>query len=195
MAHHIYHTPAIVLKTKSLGEYNQMVSLLTKDVGVVYAIAQGIRKEQSKLRYSVQDYAQVNASLVRGRTVWRVTGAQEIENVFYAVRESEAKKRVLAHLAALIQRLVQGEEENEALFAIMCAAQGATKDVEEQYVMSVESISVIRILHALGYIHADSKISPFITDYTFHDKILKDADDMKKELISEINRALIASHL
>ena len=47
--HHIYHTEGIILGSRNFGEAGKYYYLLTRDLGLVYASAQGVRKMSSKL--------------------------------------------------------------------------------------------------------------------------------------------------
>ncbi len=75
--HHIYHTEGIILGSKNYGETGKYYSIFTRDLGMVYASAQGVRKISSKFRYVLQDFSYVKVDLVRGRDFWRVTSASE----------------------------------------------------------------------------------------------------------------------
>ena len=116
MSHHIYKTEGFVLGSVNIGEANQYLSLFTKDLGLVKATARSVREERSKLRYSLQHFSYSSFSLVRGRNVWRITGAQEKYNIFHDCKGDKEKQQMLARLFSLLQRLLAGEEKNEHLF-------------------------------------------------------------------------------
>src|SRR5512146_101812 len=75
MSHHIYNTRALVLGSRTRGERDRVFALLTRDVGLVKALAQGVRRESSKLGGVLMDYAISDVSLVKGKNAWRITTA------------------------------------------------------------------------------------------------------------------------
>src|ERR1700733_8051707 len=81
MSHRIYTTSGFVVESRPYGEAGKILSIFTRDLGMVNAAAQGIRLVRSKLRYHAQDFSLAKFSLVRGRDLWRVVGAENVENV------------------------------------------------------------------------------------------------------------------
>ena len=75
--HHIHHTEGIILGSKNYGEAGKYFFIFTRELGMIYASAQGVRKITSKLRFILQDYAYVKIDLVAGRDFWRVTSASK----------------------------------------------------------------------------------------------------------------------
>ena len=73
--HHLHHTEAYVLGSSPKGEDSKLLRLYTRELGLVYAHAQGVRKLSSKLRFTLQDFSLATVDLVRGREIWRVTTA------------------------------------------------------------------------------------------------------------------------
>ena len=59
-----------------------MISIFTRDLGLVFASAQGIRFEKSKLRPFTRDYSFGQFSFVKGKEYWRLTGASGFGNEF-----------------------------------------------------------------------------------------------------------------
>src|SRR3989344_3753754 len=113
-----YHTEALVLGNRELGEADRVVALFTRDFGLVRARASAIRSERSKMRYAVQDYARARVSLVKGKRGWRLAGAAAIRS---ATGEPKSVA-TFARIAELTMRLVHGEEKNDYLFAVLTEA-------------------------------------------------------------------------
>jgi len=63
--HHIYHTHGFILSSRNNGEANRMLMIYTREMGLIRAVAQGIRLHKSKLRFTLQDFSYVNVDLVR----------------------------------------------------------------------------------------------------------------------------------
>src|SRR3989338_4347951 len=73
----IHTTPGFIIASRPYGETGKILSIFTRDIGLVGAVAQGIRLEKSKLRYHTQDYSFGTFSFVRGRELWRLTDARD----------------------------------------------------------------------------------------------------------------------
>ena len=194
--HHIHHTEAFILGSRPKGEDSKILILFTRELGLIYAHAQGVRKLSSKLRYVVQDFSQVQVDLVRGKEIWRLTTASAIHSYAH-ITNVRARERILAHIAGLLIRLVPGEEVNEEVFQTLVRTyallEGREKSAEEY--RSLELLSVARILTALGYL---SRAIPGIApQQLFFEEVPKEFEDIayQHRLIREINEALAASQL
>ena len=113
--HHIYHTEGIILGSKNFGEAGKYYSVFTRDLGLIYASAQGVRKMSSKLRFILQDFAYVKIDLVQGKDFWRVTNVSKTNKLEQIAKQSEHFV-VFFNIARLLKRLLAGVEPNPALF-------------------------------------------------------------------------------
>lgn len=110
MAHHIYHTTAFVCAEKPLGEHNRAYKLFTRELGMVVATAQAVRKIHSKARLAVVPYKFAKVDLVRGRAMWRIGSTQSYDVADVDIRRQSAR------IASILLRLIPEEEPNEPLF-------------------------------------------------------------------------------
>lgn len=183
--HHIYTTKAFVIHSTPHGEASKFLILFTRDFGMIGAVAQGVRLSHSKLRYHTQDFSFSNISVVRGKEVWRLTGALEVHHQKINI--------VYLKVLKLLRRLLHGEERNEKLFEIIeCLF---LYKVEEYDYESVECITVLRILYILGYVKNTDKFSIFLENNLLNKEIINLFMPLKKEIISVINSALKESQL
>jgi len=194
MAHHVYQTEALVLKGAHSGESNRFIDIFTRELGFVRAIAQSARRERSKMRYSLQDHTHLDVSLVRGRKAWRVTGAKEKTNMYYALEGEQHKRILFSKVNALLRRLLHGEEKNEALYESVLAFVTflLENDIEEEEIRAIECLTVLRILYHLGYVA--EKEGMFETN-EYKKEFLQIIADNQKTVIKEINAALQESQL
>lgn len=194
MSHHIYHTDAIVLRSSPLREANKMLVLYTRELGLIYAQAQGIRLLKSKLRFALQDYSLARVDLVRGRDVWRVTSALANQS-FGSIVRSETGIYFLHNITRLIERLAGGEEAHQALFDdVVIALRYLEKEGQEETFQVVELCLVLRILYYLGYIGNLDAHQGYVSG-VFDPSLLNPKEIPRKSLIFEINRALRESQL
>lgn len=209
-----YHTEALVLGSRERGESDKVFALYTQDFGLVHARASAVRKENSKMRYALQDFSRVSVSLVRGKRGWRAAGA---------MAGTPLRSAAFARICELMLRLVRGQERNEYLFAALADAHAAFADAKQEDAI-VEIVCVARVLYALGYIspealdmgHASfsgenvrdpasrrrapalrrgpTPVSLF-THTAYSGESLMEAESMKDKLLLSINRALTETHL
>src|SRR3989344_2709203 len=150
--HHIHHTEGIIVASRNTGEADKMLSIYTRDFGMVFAHARGIRKLESKLRYALQDYALARVNLVRGKSGWRVTSATP--GIFVDFKKHPLEAVIIANLSRLLIRLVNGEEKSEEVFqtlksGIELLVEGISDDNQRR---ALESLSVLKLLFHLGYL-------------------------------------------
>ena len=188
--HIIHTTPGFILQARPYSEAGKMFSVYTRDLGLVQAAAQGIRLEKSKLRYHMQEYTFGTFSLVRGKEVWRLTGAECVEEYIPAhVRDLRAR------LSLLLSRFLQGEEPHPELFACLQSFMNTPVNFLTGYSTEYESLIVLRILNLLGYVGNVSTVRPFIESTDITEDILKAISPIRREVIGLINTSIHASHL
>lgn len=183
--HHIYTTKAFVVHSGPHGEAGKFLLLFTKDFGMIGATAQGIRKIESKLRYHVQDACFSDVSIVRGKEVWRLTGAHELP----CTKNSSLTLKILK----LLKRLLHGEEKNEELFNIIETLY-LTPISDDEFDI-VETLTVFRILNTLGYIKNDEEVKVFLDNNSLDKDIINKFQNIKSKAIAMINNALKESQL
>jgi DNA repair protein RecO len=183
--HHIYTTPAFVIHSSPHGESGKFLLLFTREFGMIGATAQGIRLGQSKLRYHMQDFNFSNVSVVRGKEVWRVTGAHELEHA----------SSTLVHLKILklLKRLLQGEDKNEKLFEIL--EELYRTEIKETDFEYVECLTMLRVLNALGYIRSIEQFGQFLDTNLIDEGLLDRVKKFKLDIVKVINQALKESQL
>jgi DNA repair protein RecO (recombination protein O) len=194
--HHIHHTNALILASRNRGEANRVFSLLTREMGLIHAVAQGVRLNKSKLRYALTDYAQAKIDLVRGKETWRVTSASPVTS-FPNIRSHIKGINLLASVSKLLRRLIRGESEaQEAIFddTLLAYQFLESREYDAHIYEVVELTLVLRILKHLGYI-GDSSFAEEYTSAPFAPEMIDPARFEKKTIIFEINRALRESHL
>lgn len=192
--HHIYHTEGLILGSKNYGEAGKYYSIFTRDLGMIYASAQGVRKMSSKLRYILQDFSYVKIDLVQGRDFWRVTSASKT-NMLGALSKNRETFQVFYNIGSLLKRLLAGVEPNESLFVDLVSGLSIlekTKNADD--LRNIEAIIVLRILNNLGYIGGSETLQNLIKS-PFEQDLIFEASKSRKEVLNQINKALKETHL
>ncbi len=210
--HHIHTTQGFVVQSRNHGEANKIIYIFTRDLGLVVAIAQGIRFEKSKLRYNIRDYNFSKFSLIQGREFWRITGAEELflsdEHVLQtdlttgsetrsSANRSSAKYYIMSRVALVILRLVHGEEKHQEIYDCLWnfANFQIDNNCSQEFLATAESLLVVRILHRLGYIADNSEFGKEIIGSDFQKEIIDRIITKRVDINRAINNALRESHL
>lgn len=192
--HHIYHTEGIILGSRSFGEAGKYYSIFTRDLGMVFASAQGVRKISSKLRFVLQDFAYIKVDLVKGKDIWRLTSASKTNELENLSRNPEVF-RVLVNISRLLKRLLAGEEPNGELFADLLTGFAVLEKSENmEEIRSIEAIIVLRMLNNLGYIGGGEAFVG-LTKSPFEKDLIFEAGKARVKILQEINKALKETHL
>lgn len=196
MSHHLYHTEAIVLKTRNIGESSKLVYLLTKDLGLLVAKAQGVRKINAKLKFGLQEFSVSNVTLVRGKEFWKVIGSEKMHAFAHVVRR-KGEHRLAARFAALVLRLVNGEEPHPELFVLLhnmfTFLDGEKLDNHE--LALTEVAGVLAILRALGYLEHELLPEAIYRGEEWTKALLPLIAQIKDDAILAINQSFEQSHL
>jgi len=193
--HHIYHTHGFILSSRNKGEANKMLTVYTREMGLVRAMVQGIRLNKSKLRFALQDFSYANVDFVRGKDIWRITTASNISTFPFA-RASRESLLIIARISKLLERLCDGEESNEKIFDDFIQALYLLDDVSlsKPSREALELHLVLRIMDSLGYIGESDSLIEYLggkIDLEKTEILLKE----KRSIISHINKALNESQL
>jgi DNA repair protein RecO len=192
--HPIYHTEGIILESRNYGEAGKCYFIFTRDFGMVFASAQGVRKISSKLRYVLQDFSYVKIDLVRGKDFWRLTSASKT-NLLESLPKRPETFEIFSNIARLLKRLLAGEEPNETLFAdLLSGLSVLEKAGTMEECRNIEAIMVLRLLSNLGYIGGSEALGNFVKS-PFEDELVFEVSKNRAQILSEINRALRESHL
>ena len=191
--HHIHHTEGIILGSKNFGETGRYYYIFTRDLGMVYASAQGVRKISSKLRFVLQDFAYIKIDLVQGKDFWRVTSASKTNALEYLTKDSRTFA-VFSNIANLLKRLLAGIECNEALFVDLLNGLSILEKSEIKDLRNIEAIIVLRILNNLGYIGGNEILLNFVKS-PFEENLIFEFSKSRPQILHQINKAIKETHL
>jgi DNA repair protein RecO (recombination protein O) len=194
MHHHIYHTQGFVLSSRNVGEANKILTVFTRELGLIRATVQGIRLNKSKLKFSIQDLSFATIDFVKGKEVWRITSAKSITS-FPLARANNDSLVLIMRISSLLERFCGPEISNEKIFDELIQALYILDDnVENSTREALELHLVLRIMHELGYIGESDLLSRYLATSFDKDKtenLLKE----RQSIISHINKALSESQL
>jgi len=184
-----YQTEALILGSRERGEADRVFALYTRDFGLVWARASGVRKEASLMRYALQSGAHAQVGLVRGKRGWRVAGAVALGQL-----RGSAGTAIFARVALLVLRLVHGQEENQYLFDALAEAHRALSQ-EAAPLATIEIVCVARTLYALGYLSTEAMQTTLFAHTTYALPHLEEAEAQREALLMKINKAIEETQL
>ena len=194
MSYRIYHTEGYIIDSVNSGESSKLFTILTSELGTIIATAQGVRKLQSKLRYSLQDLTFAKFALVRGKDIWRVTGADKIINI-YDKKVPIQIRQSLSRILSFIKRLSPGETINKKVFDEFGKLHKflvSSKTIRDHNdLIAVENLAYLRIAHHFGYGTPSEKLKDIVYSAGWNVEVRDSAvtliDEIKKEVVSVLS--------
>lgn len=187
---HKYMTHGIVLSRSPLGEANALVTLLTPDLGLVRARAQGLRQSGAKLAAALTTFGESEVVLVHGKEGWRVAGAVLEKNWFAQMRAAASQTRA-ARICHLLLRLVASESNDPTLFQVVKDFFDALTTLPEDAHEAAEVLVALRVLALLGL---DAGEIP-VGEAAFSSESLTIVAKNRSSYITRINQGITASGL
>jgi DNA repair protein RecO (recombination protein O) len=185
-----YDTQAIVLSRSPFGDTSATVTLITPDLGLVRALAQGVRTEGAKLAPALTTFTESSIHLVRGRRGWQVTGAVLEER--WIMRLSTLPARIAAaRFSGLITRMVGDDVREPHLFAMTRSFFEALTTLPEDTYEPAELLAALRVLSVLGL---DAGALPG-TPTDFSPRVITEVATRRADYAMRVNRGISASGL
>lgn len=114
-----YRATGINLKSIPLGESDRILTILTREFGLIRAVAPGARKPKSKLGGRSELFVVNDLLLSHGRSLDKVSQAESIES-YPRLSRDLAKLTVSQYWAEIILYQTPSHEPNLALFDLIC---------------------------------------------------------------------------
>ncbi len=189
--HEKYTTPAFIVAMRNSKDADRIVSVLTKDFGLISVLFTGVRHGKSKFKGFLEIGNNCFITVVKGRLIYRGTDVIASDTMKLTKENQPSFLRLLL----LIQKLVRGEEKNETLFETINAVNSFLhrRVYTRETLECIECIGALRILGSLGYGKPCDQNISLVGSITDAD-VLK-ALEYKQDLIKTINLALFQSHL
>ena len=108
----------IILRHREWGEADRLLTIYTRELGKIPAIAKGVRKPRSRKGGHLEPFMRSNLLLARGRTFYILTQAEAVD-IYPALREDLTLLGIASYMVELIDRFLYDEEENRGLYRIL----------------------------------------------------------------------------
>lgn len=187
----IHTSLGFIMSSKNIGESDKLLSVFTRENGLINILAHGVRYDKSKLRYHCQELTFSSLSFVKGREFYKLTGA---ESIFDGYHNNDERQKILSKITKIIKRLVHGELPLSRIFDDLYSIMDMNVDILKSESEIFESVIVFRILYDLGYIKVNNDHVDIVKMLLCEENILK-YQDKRREINKFINQALKDSQL
>ncbi len=111
-------TEAIVLRHSELGEADRLLTLFSREAGILRAVAKGVRRIHSKKAGHLEPFTRVSLMLARTHDLWLVTQAVALD-LYLPLREDLVLTGEAAYVLELVDRFSYEEGENRTLYQLL----------------------------------------------------------------------------
>ena len=194
MSYHIYQTEGFVLSGTDSGESNRFLHIYTKDLGLIGAHAQSLRKIESKLCHNLQDFSYIHLNVVRGKNMWRITDVEQLKAIT-SILNSRQKLVVLGQISSLMKRMLE-EGGDETLYSLFTEAIFFLEEniLSREELINFELLYVLRMLHHLGY-GKRVDVSDSILLSLWDTQTLEEVGRCRQQITSLVNTSLFETQL
>jgi DNA repair protein RecO len=175
------------------GDSNRRISIFTDKFGLISARVQGARNIHSKLRGGCQNFCFGEFSLVHGRSGWKMVSSRAECNFYEIFRNSPAKLKIAGNILSLIKKLIGEEEAHTPLFSVVSNFLTFLVTAEEKDIALSECLTLLRILHILGFMRHEPELSIPLSSAEIDIKDLEIIAPRRSKIISLINESLKAA--
>ncbi|KAA0275579.1 MAG: DNA repair protein RecO [Chloroflexi bacterium] len=144
-----FRASAIVLRHSDWGEADRLLTLYTREHGMVRALAKGARKVTSRKAGHLEPFTHVTIQLAKGRDLLIVTQVETI-NAFLPLRDDLVKTGYAAYAVELLLRFsYEGEGPNPSIFRLLLETLSRLEREEDTWLAA--RYYEMRLLDAVGF--------------------------------------------
>ncbi len=148
----LYRDEGVVLRTHKLGEADRIISLLTRERGLVRAVAKGVRKTTSRFGGRLEPFMHVDLQLAEGRSLDIITQVETISAFARGLGGDYPSYTAGTAMLETAERLVQedGEPAVQQLQLLVGALRALTSPGDRAPGLILDSYQ-LRALAVAGY--------------------------------------------
>lgn len=109
---------AIILKYSDSNKVDRILTIYSKERGKINISAKGVKKLESKLRYSIEPISYVSIILVEGKNFLILKDAVLLDQ-FLNIKKDLEKIKIAKKLAEMIDEAIAGEEKDEDVWNLI----------------------------------------------------------------------------
>lgn len=139
----------IVLKQTDIGNYDKMLTILTKEYGKISACAKGVKSLKSPLLAGAKIFSYSDFVFYEGRQVYTISQCSQISG-FYKLSNSLERLEAAAHICSFTDFMVQEHEKNPELLRLLLNSLHALANTEKSHVL-IRAVFRIKAMCLSGY--------------------------------------------
>jgi len=147
----LYSDEAIVLRTRKLAEADRIITLLTRDHGIVRAVAKGVRRTTSRFGSRLEPFTHVDLQLAEGRNLDVITQAETRSPFGEAISGDYDRYTAASVMLETAERLVAEEREPSVQQYLLLIGGLRAMAAGEHRASDVMDSFVLRSLAVAGY--------------------------------------------
>lgn len=143
------NTDGLIIKRSQVGENDRLVTILTRDIGVIRAFAHGASKVKSKSASSTDVLCYSSFTVSESKGTYSISEVSPIE-VFFELRRDIEKLSLAQYFCEVVMNLaVEGEDSSEQLRLILNCLYLLSKGLRpDNY---IKSVFELRMMSVCGY--------------------------------------------
>lgn len=141
----LFNTEGIVIRSQKFGDADSILLLLTKNHGLVSAMAKGVRKLKSKNRSGVSLFSHSHFSLFPGRSMYHINHSDSIK-VFAKIYEDVQCYSVASYWGELVEAFLLNPEDSESIFILFLTCMHALGHIPEEMLIRYFEGKLLQLL-------------------------------------------------
>jgi DNA repair protein RecO (recombination protein O) len=141
-------TKGINIRSVKVGEADKIITIFSKDLGKISAIAKGARKTTSKFGGRLEVFAYNEYLLGEGKNLYVVSQVETVEN-FWKLREDEAVLRAASFIVRVLDAATEPEHKSVPLFNLLLQTLHLLKEGADPEV--AKEVFEIRLMDLEGF--------------------------------------------
>lgn len=143
----VYHADALVIRSREFGESDRVLTLFSRDMGKLQALAKGVRKPKSRQRAGAQLFTYADFLIHRGKTLDTVSQCSPRESFGHLWNDLD-RSFAATGIAELLDISTIPAQPNPELFALTLTCLFLLEQFDPSLVLSAYSL---RLMTLLGY--------------------------------------------
>lgn len=195
----LYNVEAINIKSSNTGEADKIITLFSKGLGKIRAIAKGARRPTSKFGGRLEIFTYNHVQLATARNLDIMSQCETIES-FYKLRESKEKLNSGFYLVKLVDIITEDRQRNDEIFDLLLDALFALQSLADPNVLArafeVKLSKIEGFLPTGEMLERKYRNLPLVAE-----KLSGDLDDLPKDLTAKdleisgrVFREIISDH-
>lgn len=154
----------VILKHQNWGETDRLLTIFTRELGKISAVAKGVRKPRSRKAGHLEPFTRASLFLARGRDLFILTQAEAVDT-YNDIKDDLVKLSYASYAVELLTSFTYEGEENRNLYRLITNTMSRLDKGDEVNVLI--HYYEIRLLDYVGYrpqlincVHCHNEILP-----------------------------------